>query len=226
MWGWSAMDRRVPRIVWLSLLSRCSCCIASADCWISRHNALTLATAPSIWPCPACAWRWPLSADSAAWLQERATSLEVMTISWKAVDTISTASRWREAASDSSPATPVALLELLWICPAAWPMCWINWRMLPRNWLNQPASRAVSSRPRTSRLRVRSPSPWAIPSRPWATWRIGRAMSSANQAPPRAKSTAATPAIRAMIQVMRAAPPITSLSRIRPMNCQSSALEL
>ncbi|WP_420801255.1 hypothetical protein [Pseudomonas brassicae] len=77
----------------MSLLSCSNCCMACADWPISWLRRPTLLTAASIWRCPVCAWRWPLSAESAAWLHERATSLEVATISWNAVDTMSTASR-------------------------------------------------------------------------------------------------------------------------------------
>ncbi len=108
----SAMERMVPRIDWISLLSCSSCCIAATECSISRLRRSTLATAWSICRWPSCAWRWPLSAESAAWLQERATSLAVMTISWKAVDTMSTASRWREAALAISSETAVELLDM------------------------------------------------------------------------------------------------------------------
>ncbi|MNP01357.1 hypothetical protein D3C76_931680 [compost metagenome] len=218
----SAIERMVPRIDWMSLLSRSSCCIDCADCSISRLNWSTLCTAASIccWPWRACCW--PLSADSAAWLQERATSLAVATISWKAVDTMSTASRWRPAASAISAETWVELLEVARMRLADWPMCWIKLRIAARNWLNQLASCAVSSRPRTCRFWVRSPSPWAMPSRPLATLRIGRTIRLAKLAPTTAKMAASTAAMPAINQPSWVADAMTSSCLIRPTKLQPS----
>ncbi|MNF82640.1 hypothetical protein D3C84_649500 [compost metagenome] len=44
----SAIERMVPRIDWMSLLSRSSCCIDWADCSISWLRRSTLFTAASI----------------------------------------------------------------------------------------------------------------------------------------------------------------------------------
>ena len=207
-------------IDWMALLSRSSCWIDWADCAISWLSRSTLCTAASIccWPSRACCW--PLSADCAAWLHERATSLAVATISWKAVDTMSTASRWRPAASAMSWETRVELLEVLRILPAAVPMCWIRLRMAPRNWLNQLASCAVSSRPRMSRLRVRSPSPWAMSSRPRLTLLIGRTIRLANAVPTTANTAASSSAMAPISQLRREVLRITSSWRIRPMKVQ------
>ncbi|MNJ58079.1 hypothetical protein D3C77_536950 [compost metagenome] len=118
--------------------------------------------------------------------------------------------------------TRVELLEVLRILLAAAPMCWIRLRMAPRNWLNQLASCAVSSRPRISRLRVRSPSPWAMSSRPLVTLLIGRTISLAKVAPTTANSAASTKATTPISQVRRVVVCITSLCSIRPMKVQPS----
>ncbi|MNC67525.1 hypothetical protein D3C75_1180310 [compost metagenome] len=111
---------------------------------------------------------------------------------------------------------------MLRILIVAAPMCWIRLRMALRNWLNQLASCAVSSRPRTSRLRVRSPSPWAMSSRPLETLLMGRTMSLAKVAPTTANSAASTSATPPMSQVRRVVVCITSLCWIRPMKVQPS----
>ncbi|MCY1426319.1 hypothetical protein D9M71_421370 [compost metagenome] len=135
---------------------------------------------------------------------------------------MSTASRWRPAASAMSLETWVELLDVARILPAAPPMFWIRLRIAVRNWLNQLASCAVSSLPRICRFWVRSPSPWAMPSRPLATLRIGRTMRLAKLAPTMAKMTARTAAMMAINQVNWVAELITSSCLIRPMKVQPS----
>ncbi|MNM96165.1 hypothetical protein D3C81_1086330 [compost metagenome] len=80
---------------------------------------LTLPVASSMRSWPLCTWLRPALADEAAALHERATSLAVATISLNAVETNSTASRWRPAALFMSRATSVVLSDAFCKSPEA-----------------------------------------------------------------------------------------------------------
>ncbi|MNC33325.1 hypothetical protein D3C75_817140 [compost metagenome] len=122
----SAMARMVPRI-WLILRLPASSSIMDCDDSVRRRpRRFTLSVVISICCLPSATRRCPFSADSAAPLHERATSLAVATISLNAVDTNSTASRCLPAASFMLLATSLLTFEAFCRLLDAAPMCWIN----------------------------------------------------------------------------------------------------